>query len=99
MSSSAISSWINLGEVFYVIRRAAGEDAAASTLRDRRDVVAVEIPGETRVTDAARIKATHAMAYADAFAAATTIAHQATLWTGAPELLIANAPWEWRDLR
>ena len=94
-----IMSWINLGEVFYVTRRAAGEDAATTTLRDLRDIIATEIPGETRIIDAARIKATHPMAYADAFAAATAIAHHATLWTGDPELLITNAPWTWRDLR
>ena len=39
------------------------------------------------------------MAYADAFAAATAIAHNASLWTGDPELLIVGAPWTWRDLR
>ena len=94
-----VMSWINLGEVFYVTRRAAGEDAATTTLRDLRDIIAAEIPGETRIIDAARIKATRPMAYADAFAAATAIAHHATLWTGDPELLIPNAAWTWRDLR
>ena len=39
------------------------------------------------------------MAYADAFAAATAIAHDATLWTGDPELLVADSAWLWRDLR
>ena len=94
-----LMSWINLGEVFYVIRRAAGEEAASSTLRDLRDVVSPEVPGESRIIEAARIKATHPMAYTDAFAAATAIAHDATLWTGDPELLVANAAWRWRDLR
>ncbi len=54
-----LMSWINLGEVFYVIRRAAGEEAASSTLRDLRDVVSPEVPGESRIIEAARIKATH----------------------------------------
>jgi hypothetical protein len=39
------------------------------------------------------------MAYADAFAAATAVAHDAVLWTGVPELLVTNATWQWRDLR
>ncbi|MFZ1438918.1 MAG: hypothetical protein WAX12_13520 [Candidatus Microthrix subdominans] len=39
------------------------------------------------------------MAYADAFAAATAISLDATLWTGDPELLTENADWRWRDLR
>lgn len=94
-----LASWINLGEVFYVIRRASGEGAAASTIRDLRDVVTAELPSERRVVEAARIKADHAMAYADAFAAATAMAHDASLWTGDPELLLEGAGWRWRDLR
>lgn len=39
------------------------------------------------------------MAYADAFAAALTVARGATLWTGDPELLVDGAAWRWRDLR
>ncbi len=33
----------------------------------------------------------------DAFATAT--AHEATLWTGDPELLLEDAPWNYEDLR
>ncbi len=94
-----VVSWINLGEVFYVIRRAVGEDQATLALRDLRDVVAGDVPHESRVIEAARINADHPMAYADAFAAATAIAHAATLWTGDPELLLADSAWRWRDLR
>lgn len=39
------------------------------------------------------------MAYADAFAAATALAHDAALWTGDPELLLEDAPWSYEDLR
>lgn len=98
-SERPIVNWINLGEVFYVVRRAAGEEAAATTLRDVRDAVDSELPDEARIVEAARIKAEQAMAYADAFAAATAVAHDATLWTGGPELLVADVPWRWRDLR
>jgi hypothetical protein len=45
------------------------------------------------------LKADHPMAYADTFAAATAVAHDATLVTGDPELLIDDAPWRWEDLR
>ena len=48
---------------------------------------------------AARIKADHPMAFADAFGAALAVAERATLWTGDPELLVAGAIWQWRDLR
>ena len=99
LAQRPVVSWINLGEVFYVVRRAAGEDAAASTVRDLRDVVIAELPHEDRVLQAGRIKSTFPLAYADAFAAATAQAHDAELWTGDPELLLADAPWTWRDLR
>lgn len=92
-------SWINLGEVFYVVRRLHGEDAASQTIRDLRDVTNAELPAETRVIEAARIKVEHTLAYADAFAAATAIAHSAVLWTGDPELLVDGAGWQWEDLR
>ena len=94
-----VMSWINLGEVHYVLRGLHGEDAAVETVRDLRDVIDARLPDEGLVVDAARIKADHPMAYADAFAAALTVAFDATLWTGDPELLVDAASWRWRDLR
>ena len=92
-------SWINLGEVHYVLRRLHGDDDATETVRDLRDVIDARLPDERLVLDAARIKADHPMAYADAFAAALTVAQDAALWTGDPELLIEDSAWRWRDLR
>lgn len=94
-----IVNWINLGEVFYVVCRLHGDDAASQTIRDLRDSADAELPTEGRIIEAARIKAEHALAYADAFAAATAIAHDAVLWTGDPELVVDGATWRWRDLR
>lgn len=94
-----LMSWINLGEVFYVIRRLHGEAPASETVADLRSAVEPEIPTAERVLAAARVKSDYPLAYADAFAAATAIAHGAPLWTGDPELLIDGAPWRWRDLR
>lgn len=98
-SAEPLMSWINLGEVYYVLRRIHGEDDAAETVRDLRDVIAVRLPDERLVLEAARIKSDHPMAYADAFAAALAVAHDAVLWTGDPELLLDEVPWRWRDLR
>ena len=92
-------SWINLGEVYYVLRRLHGDPAATDTVRDLRLVVDVRLPDETLVMDAARIKADRPMASSDAFAAALAFANDAVLWTGDPELLIPRAPWRWKDLR
>jgi predicted nucleic acid-binding protein len=94
-----LMSWINLGEIHYVLRRLHGEDAATETVRDLRDVIDARLPDESLVVDAARIKADLPMAYADAFAAALTVASDATLWTGDPELLLDGSSWRWRDLR
>jgi predicted nucleic acid-binding protein len=94
-----LMSWINLGEVHYIVRRAHGEEAATSTVRDLRDVIETRLPDERLVLQAARIKADHPMAFADAFGAALASTEKATLWTGDPELLIADSSWQWRDLR
>lgn len=94
-----LMSWINLGEVHYVLRRLHGEDDAAETVRDLRQVIDARPPDERLVLDAARLKADHPMSYADAFAAALAVAQDAVLWTGDPELLVDDAPWQWRDLR
>lgn len=94
-----LMSWINVGEVHYVLRRLVGEEVATETVRDLRSEIEPRLPDERLVIDAARIKADHSMAYADAFAAALAVAEDATLWTGDSELLIEGAPWRWRDLR
>lgn len=96
---TAVMSWMNLGEVFYIVRRLHGQEAAASVLRDLRPRFELDLPDQARVIDAATIKADHAMAYADAFAAATAIAYDATLLTGDPELLLTEAAWRHEDLR
>ena len=94
-----LMSWINLGEVHYILRRSHGEDDASETVRDLRDVIEVRLPDERLVLDAARVKADHPMAYADAFGAALAMLEEATLWTGDPELLMDGSPWRWQDLR
>ena len=94
-----LMSWINLGEVHYVLRRAAGEDAAIETIRDLRARIDVRLPDESQILTAARIKADNPMSYADAFAVALATDSGAEVWTGDPEILIENAPWRWRDLR
>lgn len=94
-----LMSWINLGEVHDIVRRAHGEDDATETVRDLRGVIDLRLPDERLVLDAARLKADHPMAYADAFGAALAVAEDATLWTGDPELLVGGSPWRWQDLR
>ena len=100
LQSRPVMSWINLGEVFYVVRRAAGADAAREVVADLRRRLQLDLPTESRVLEAAEIKATHALAYADAFAIATAAAHHATLLTGDPKILDdGDSTWQVLDLR
>jgi predicted nucleic acid-binding protein len=95
-----VMSWINLGEVFYVIHRAAGADRARVVVNDLRHQLRLDLPSEIRVLEAAAIKARYAVAYADAFAVATAVAHRANLLTGDPEILDDGDPtWPTIDLR
>lgn len=94
-----IMSWINLGEVYYVTHRAQGADEANAVIRDLRTKLTLDPATEHRVLAAATIRADHRLAYADAFAAATAIEHDAVLLTGDPELLVLEATWRAEDLR
>ena len=98
-SQASLMSWINLGEVFYLLHRRASEREARGVVRRLRARLTLDLPSETRVLEAAKIKASHAISYADAFAVATAIAHEATLLTGDPEILTANPDWPVQDLR
>lgn len=99
LADRPVMSWINLGEVLYILLRRRGEAEAAETVRDLRAALAVELPTESVIRQAAAIKAAHPMAYPDAFAAATAIVHGGELWTGDPQLLAPDVPWRSLDLR
>jgi predicted nucleic acid-binding protein len=99
LADRPVMSWVNLGEVLYILTRRRGLDDAETAVRDIQRTVRTELPTESLIRQAAAIKAKHPMAYADAYAAATAVAHSAELWTGDPELLIPDAPWRPVDLR
>ena len=98
-SARPFMSWINLGEVFYLAHRRQSEADARRLVRRLRPRLTLDLPSEARVLEAATIKAQHRIAYGDAFAVATAVAHDATLLTGDPEILTANAGWPVEDLR
>lgn len=81
-------SWINLGEVFYIVARMAGEDTAARRLETIRTLPLRLHEADSRaVLGAARIKAGRRLAYADAFAVHLAREIDAELVTGDPEIL------------
>lgn len=94
-----VMSWINLGEVFSIVTRAAGEPAAQEVVNDLRTRLLLDEATPRRILEAAALKAAHPMAYADAFAVATAQAHGATLLTGDPEILDGPQAWVVEDLR
>jgi predicted nucleic acid-binding protein len=94
-----IMSWINLGEVYYTIHRAAGGAEAEATLTLLRPLLALDPATPERVLGAARIKAVHPLAYGDAFAIATAAAHKAVLLTGDPEITERAVGCKVEDLR
>ena len=94
-----VMSWINLGEVAYVLHRRVGRDAMRGTIVEIRGDLELDIASPQRVLEAAEIKAGHALSYADAFAVATALAHDAVLLTGDPEILEAIPSWTTEDLR
>ena len=94
-----VMSWINLGEVYYTIHRAAGAAEADATVAQLRPMLTLDAATSERVMAAARIKAQHPLAYGDAFAVAAAAAHDATLLTGDPELTTRPVGCRVEDLR
>jgi predicted nucleic acid-binding protein len=92
-------SWLNLGEVSYLLQRRHGADETAAVIRRLRAALALDEVTPERVLAAARVKAEHPIAFADCFAAATATAREATLLTGDPELLERELGCRTRDLR
>ena len=92
-------SWINLGEVYYTIHRAAGAVEADATVAQLRPLLTLDAASAERVMAAARIKAVHPLACGDAFAVATAVTHDATLLTGDPELTSRQVGCRVEDLR
>ena len=92
-------SWLNVGEVAYQVERRHGPGEAAFVVNRLRAAAALDEVTPERLLAAARLKASNPIAFADCFAAATAAAHQATLFTGDPELLDRPLPCAVRDLR
>jgi ribonuclease VapC len=82
-----LMSVVNAGEVFYLVAKARGEEAAQAVLRNLQDrpLEIVSVP-DALVMEAAKLKARYPISFADAFAAATAIGRNAPLVTGDPDM-------------
>jgi predicted nucleic acid-binding protein len=79
-------SVVNVGEVFYRYYREHGRASAEEALRATLSLPVRIVDADLALTHAAaELKATHAVAYADCFAAALARRLDATLVTGDPE--------------
>jgi len=81
-------SIVNVGEVYYRIGKLRDPKEADSVLKDL-SLLPIEVisADDDTVLAAARLKITHILSYADAFAAVTAQQKDAVLLTGDPELL------------
>ena len=86
-------SWINLGEVAYVVEQNEGKEAAIEVVEGLERSLSLDLPTRDRVLAAAALKAAYPISYADCFAVATAIAHNAVLLTGDPDILAGDPSW------
>ena len=99
METKAVMSWVNAGEVYYLMHRRHGPEHADRVIDHLRLTIRLDEATSERVIGAASIKAVYPMSYADAFACATAIAYDAPLLTGDDEIARAGGPWVAEDLR
>jgi predicted nucleic acid-binding protein len=79
---------VNWGEIYYSVARAEGETVADQKVADLATLAIELVPVDDDlklVREAAKLKATKKMAYADCFAAALAKTRNAELVTGDPE--------------
>jgi ribonuclease VapC len=84
--AALLMTWVNAGEVAYIIERRWGRGRAYQALATLEAAGIQMAPMERDMAlAAAHIKAEHPLAYADAFAAALAVNSHAALVTGDPE--------------
>jgi predicted nucleic acid-binding protein len=88
---SLLMNIINIGEVFYLSAKARDLPYAQHVLDTLRPRIGIVSASDELVMQAAHLKARYPIAYTDAFAAATAMAHNAPLVTGDPELKIIGS--------
>jgi len=82
-----LMSWINAGEVYYMLARKHDAKAANDFLRRLRSLpIRFMLPDEEMIMDAAKLKSLHRLSYADAFAVALAVREDAAVITGDPEI-------------
>jgi predicted nucleic acid-binding protein len=89
---------INLGEVHYKTIRVLGREGAKDFMENFIQLpVTIVLPDDQLIWKAAELKAEYPVSFADCFAAATALIHNASVLTGDPEFekLSKVIPVEW----
>lgn len=96
-SAQLFMSAINVGEVYYFLRKTHSEKIAESWRESSGTLpVTIEVPTANEIWDAALLKGKYLIAYADAFAAALAHKYRCPLVTGDPEFRsIAELELDW----
>jgi predicted nucleic acid-binding protein len=80
-------SWINAGEVYYMLARKHDPKAAEGFLTRLPSLpIRFMLPEEEDIIAAAKLKSTYKLSYADAFAVALAVKENAAVITGDPEI-------------
>lgn len=84
--ASLFMSWVNAGEVYYMLSRKHDAKMADEFLTRLPSLpIRLVLPEEDDIMAAARLKARYRISYADAFAAALAMKENAAVITGDPE--------------
>jgi predicted nucleic acid-binding protein len=97
-SASGYMNRINLGEVHYKTIRVLGAESAKDFMENfARLPITIVLPDEPLIWKTAELKAQYPISFADCFAAATAVIHNASILTGDPEFkkLTKVVPIEW----
>src|ERR1700735_1291137 len=84
-------SAINVGEVYYFLKKHHNEPLAESWRESSRTLpVTIEVPTQDEIWNAASLKGRFRISYADAFAAALAQKYNCSLVTGDPEFKLVK---------
>jgi predicted nucleic acid-binding protein len=92
-----LMSWMNVGEVYYIISKRHGSERVAEFLSRLPSLpIRLVLPDEDGILAAAEVKAAHPVSFSDAFAIALAQAEQASVITGDDEIRqCAMVPVDW----
>jgi len=88
IKTSITISWINIGEIYYLIARRKSIPAANEVIAEIQQLpISLHLPSKSDILEAAAVKSKHKLSYADAFAVALSQKINGIIYTGDPEIV------------